>query len=66
MVAITLSGFDSPIVSLWVLLTMADIVVVSLILCLVLAWMVRRSLEGEPVKEVYICLLYTSPSPRDS
>lgn len=54
MVAITLSGFDSPIVSLWVLLTMADIVVVSLILCLVLAWMVRRSLEGEPVKEVYI------------
>lgn len=54
--AIALSGSGSPIVSLWVLLTAAGFVVaVSLFLRPVLAWMARRSPEGEPVKEVYIC-----------
>uniref|UniRef100_A0A0D9Y1H3 Uncharacterized protein n=1 Tax=Leersia perrieri TaxID=77586 RepID=A0A0D9Y1H3_9ORYZ len=54
--AIALSGSGSPIISLWVLLTAAGFVVaVALFLRPVLMWMVRRSPEGEPVKEVYIC-----------
>ncbi|KAL5205240.1 hypothetical protein ABZP36_033449 [Zizania latifolia] len=54
--AIALSGDGSAIVSLWVLLTAAGFVIaVSLLLRPVLAWMARRSPEGEPVKEVYIC-----------
>ncbi|CAN6329912.1 unnamed protein product [Urochloa humidicola] len=54
--AIALSGSGSPIVSLWVLLTAAGFVIaIWLFLRPVLAWMARRSPEGEPVKEVYIC-----------
>ncbi|KAG8049283.1 hypothetical protein GUJ93_ZPchr0009g1838 [Zizania palustris] len=54
--AIALSGDGSAIVSLWVLLTAAGFVIaVSLLLRPLLAWMARRSPEGEPVKEVYIC-----------
>ncbi|KAJ1266428.1 hypothetical protein BS78_08G150300 [Paspalum vaginatum] len=54
--AIALSGSGSAIVSLWVLLTAAGFVVaIVLFLRPVLAWMARRSPEGEPVKEVYIC-----------
>ncbi|XP_066356255.1 cation/H(+) antiporter 19-like [Miscanthus floridulus] len=54
--AIALSGSGSPIVSLWVLLTAIGFVIaISLFLRPVLAWMARRSPEGEPVKEVYIC-----------
>ncbi|XP_006664208.3 cation/H(+) antiporter 19-like [Oryza brachyantha] len=54
--AIALSGSGSPIISLWVLLTAAGFVVaIWLFLRPVLAWMARRSPDGEPVKEVYIC-----------
>ncbi|RLN28304.1 cation/H(+) antiporter 19-like [Panicum miliaceum] len=54
--AIALSGSGSPIIALWVLLTAAGFVIaISLFLRPVLAWMARRSPEGEPVKEVYIC-----------
>uniref|UniRef100_J3NF19 Uncharacterized protein n=1 Tax=Oryza brachyantha TaxID=4533 RepID=J3NF19_ORYBR len=54
--AVALSGSGSPIISLWVLLTAAGFVVaVVLLLRPVLAWMARRSPEGEPIKESYIC-----------
>ncbi|XP_040380285.1 cation/H(+) antiporter 19-like [Oryza brachyantha] len=54
--AIALSGTGSPLVSLWVLLTGVGFVVSSfLFLRPLLAWMARRSPEGEPVKEIYIC-----------
>ncbi|KAJ3686044.1 hypothetical protein LUZ61_015208 [Rhynchospora tenuis] len=54
--AIALSGSKSPLVSLWVLLCgVAFIVRVATLVRPVLAWMARRSPEGEPVKEVYIC-----------
>ncbi|XP_062181518.1 cation/H(+) antiporter 19-like [Phragmites australis] len=54
--AIALSGTGSPLVSLWVLLTGAGFVLAAFFLLRpVLAWMARRSPEGEPVKELYIC-----------
>ncbi|XP_073007773.1 cation/H(+) antiporter 19-like [Typha latifolia] len=54
--AIALSGSGSPLVSLWVLLTGAGFVVfVAVAVRPVLNWMARRSPDGEPVKEVYIC-----------
>ncbi|EMS54713.1 Cation/H(+) antiporter 19 [Triticum urartu] len=53
--AIALSGTGSPIISLWVLLTAVGFVAaVFVLLRPLLAWMARRSPEGEPVKEVYI------------
>ncbi|CAD5183134.1 unnamed protein product [Musa acuminata subsp. malaccensis] len=58
--AIALSGNGSPIVSLWVLLTgIAFVTCVAVFLRPVLAWMARRSPEGEPVKESYICATLT-------
>ncbi|KAJ4770324.1 Cation/H(+) antiporter 19 [Rhynchospora pubera] len=54
--AIALSGSKSPLVSLWVLLSgVAFIVGVVMLVRPILAWMARRSPEGEPVKEIYIC-----------
>ncbi|RCV18363.1 hypothetical protein SETIT_3G295000v2 [Setaria italica] len=54
--AIALSGSGSPLISLWVLLTGAGFVVVAFFLLRpILTWMARRSPEGEPVKELYIC-----------
>jgi Kef-type K+ transport system membrane component KefB len=54
--AIALSGTGSPLVSLWVLLTGTAFVLVAFFLLRpLLAWMARRSPEGEPVKELYIC-----------
>ncbi|OEL37233.1 Cation/H(+) antiporter 19 [Dichanthelium oligosanthes] len=54
--AIALSGSGSPLVSLWVLLTGASFVLAAFFLLRpVLTWMARRSPEGEPVKELYIC-----------
>nr|CAD1840104.1 unnamed protein product [Ananas comosus var. bracteatus] len=54
--AIALSGSGSPLVSLWVLLSAAAFVaLVALAVRPVLAWMARRSPNGEPVKETYIC-----------
>ncbi|XP_047045244.1 cation/H(+) antiporter 19-like [Lolium rigidum] len=54
--AIALSGSGSPLVSVWVLLSGAGFVVASFFLLRpILAWMARRSPEGEPVKEIYIC-----------
>ncbi|TVU18484.1 hypothetical protein EJB05_34587 [Eragrostis curvula] len=58
--AIALSGTGSPLVSLWVLLTGAAFVLAAFFLLRpVLAWMARRSPEGEPVKELYICATLT-------
>ncbi|KAJ4818715.1 Cation/H(+) antiporter 19 [Rhynchospora pubera] len=54
--AIALSGSGSPLVSLWVLLTAtAFIVFLAIAVRPILGWMVRKSPEGEPVREVYIC-----------
>ncbi|EES19281.1 cation/H(+) antiporter 19 [Sorghum bicolor] len=54
--AIALSGSGSPLVSLWVLLAGAGFVLAAFLLIRpVLTWMARRSPEGEPVKELYIC-----------
>ncbi|PAN20227.1 hypothetical protein PAHAL_3G393600 [Panicum hallii] len=54
--AIALSGSGSPLVSLWVLLTGVGFVLAAFFfLRPVLNWMARRSPEGEPVKELYIC-----------
>ncbi|XP_010246811.1 PREDICTED: cation/H(+) antiporter 19 [Nelumbo nucifera] len=55
--AIALSGSDtSPVISLWVLLSGAAFVTFAiLVLRPALALMARRSPEGEPVKELYIC-----------
>ncbi|PKU79133.1 Cation/H(+) antiporter 19 [Dendrobium catenatum] len=59
--AIALSGSRSPLVSLWVLVTAAAFVAIaSFVIRPVLARMARRSLEGEPVKEVYICATLTT------
>ncbi|KAF0914725.1 hypothetical protein E2562_031227 [Oryza meyeriana var. granulata] len=53
--AIALSGSGSPIISLWVLLTSAGFVFAFFLFFRpVLVWMARRSLDGEPVKEVYV------------
>ncbi|XP_078160927.1 cation/H(+) antiporter 19-like [Carex rostrata] len=55
--AIALSGSGSPLVSLWVLLSAAGFIIFLVIaVCPILAWMVRMSPEGEPVREVYICI----------
>lgn len=56
--AIALSGTDtSPLVSVWVLLCGAAFVVFAIVVLRpALAVMARRSPEGEPVKELYICL----------
>lgn len=56
--AIALSGDNtSPIVSLWVLLCgCAFVIAAVLILRPALAYMSRRSPDGEPVKELYICI----------
>ncbi|XP_020113734.1 cation/H(+) antiporter 19-like isoform X1 [Ananas comosus] len=54
--AVALSGSGSPLVALWVLLTAAAfIAALALLLRPALAWMARRSPEGEPVRELYIC-----------
>ncbi|CAL9179604.1 unnamed protein product, partial [Musa hybrid cultivar] len=54
--AIALSGSGSPLISLWVLLTgIGFVACVAIFLRPVLAWMARRSLEGEPVKESHVC-----------
>ncbi|XP_072968875.1 cation/H(+) antiporter 19-like [Typha angustifolia] len=58
--AIALSGSGSPLITLWVLLCGAAFVLfAAFVLRPVLAWMVRRSPEGEPVKESYICATLT-------
>lgn len=55
--AIALSGTDaSPLVSLWVLLCGAAFIVFAIVVLRpALAVMARRSPEGEPVRESYIC-----------
>lgn len=54
--AIALSGSGSPFISLWVLLSAAAFIIcLAIFVRPVLAWMVRMSPEGEPVKEIYIC-----------
>ncbi|PKA48884.1 Cation/H(+) antiporter 19 [Apostasia shenzhenica] len=54
--AIALSGSNSPLVSLWVLLSGAAFVAgAALLLRPALTWVARRSPNGEPVKEIYIC-----------
>ncbi|KAI0494224.1 hypothetical protein KFK09_024355 [Dendrobium nobile] len=59
--AIAHSGSRSPLVSLWVLVTVAAFVAIAaFVIRPVLARMARRSLEGEPVKEVYICATLTT------
>ncbi|KAJ1262260.1 hypothetical protein BS78_09G093200 [Paspalum vaginatum] len=55
--AIALSGSGSSLVSVWVLLTGGGFILVAFYLLRpVLTWMARRSPEGEPVKELYICV----------
>ncbi|KAI6685095.1 hypothetical protein NL676_031008 [Syzygium grande] len=56
--AIALSGSNtSPLVSLWVLLCGVAFVLFAIFtLNPALGWMARRSPEGEPVKELYICI----------
>lgn len=55
--AIALSGSGSPIIALWVLLCGVGFVVGAfLVLTPVFTFIGRRSLEGEPVKELYICV----------
>ncbi|KAJ0035823.1 hypothetical protein Pint_24137 [Pistacia integerrima] len=56
--AISLTGANtSPIISVWVLLSGAAFVVFSIFAIKpLLALMARRSPEGEPVKELYICI----------
>lgn len=54
--AIALSGEGSPLISLWVFFTGVGFVAAAFFFLVpVLKWMTRRSPEGEPVKEVYIC-----------
>ncbi|KAK7291767.1 hypothetical protein RIF29_07164 [Crotalaria pallida] len=59
--AIALSGDDSsPLVSLWVLLCGAGFILFAYFAIRpLLATMARRSPEGEPVKEIYICVTLT-------
>lgn len=55
--AIALSGSSSPLIAVWVLLCGTAFVVAAFVfLSPLLALMARRSLEGEPVKELYICV----------
>ncbi|XP_068663124.1 cation/H(+) antiporter 19-like [Aristolochia californica] len=54
--AIALSGDTSPLVSLYVLgAGIAFVLLAAFAIRPMLAWMARRSPEGEPVKELYIC-----------
>ncbi|KAJ6828451.1 putative cation/H(+) antiporter 19 [Iris pallida] len=59
--AIALSGSGSPLVSLYVLLT-AAVFIAFVAICVrpALAWMARRTPEGEPVKEIYICATFVT------
>ncbi|KAJ3694025.1 hypothetical protein LUZ60_009505 [Juncus effusus] len=58
--AIALSGTGSALVSLWVLLSgIGFVAFAAMVVRPVLAWMARRSPEGEPVKESYICATLT-------
>ncbi|KAK7258159.1 hypothetical protein RIF29_32650 [Crotalaria pallida] len=59
--AIALSGSDSsPLVSLWVLLCGAGFVIFAIFAIKpILGFMAKRSPEGEPVKEIYICITMT-------
>lgn len=56
--AIALSGSNSsPLVSLWVLLCGAGFIIFAvLVIKPLVAWMAKRSPEGEPIKEIYICV----------
>lgn len=56
--AIALTGTEtSPLVSIWVLLTGTAFVLFCIFVVRpFLQWMARRSPEGEPVKELYICI----------
>ncbi|KAK1324259.1 Cation/H(+) antiporter 18 [Acorus calamus] len=56
--AIALSGSGhSPLVSLWVLLCGVGFVIFAVVVIKpILAWMARRSPEGEPVGEIYVCV----------
>ncbi|CAL5199105.1 unnamed protein product [Lathyrus oleraceus] len=59
--AIALSGDDtSPLISLWVMLTGAAFILFAVFAIRpLLAYMAKRSPEGEPVKELYICITLT-------
>ncbi|OIV99640.1 hypothetical protein TanjilG_17450 [Lupinus angustifolius] len=59
--AISLSGSDtSPIISLWVLLCGAGFIIFAVIAIKpLLGQMAKHSPEGEPVKEIYICITLT-------
>ncbi|XP_061340582.1 cation/H(+) antiporter 19-like [Gastrolobium bilobum] len=59
--AIALSGSEtSPLVSLWVLLCGAGFVLFAIFAIKpLLGIMAKRSPEGEPVKEIYICFILT-------
>nr|XP_011462856.1 PREDICTED: cation/H(+) antiporter 19 [Fragaria vesca subsp. vesca] len=55
--AIALTGTHSPLVSVWVLLCGAGFVGFAVVAILpLLAMMARKSPDGEPVKELYICV----------
>ncbi|XP_077227939.1 cation/H(+) antiporter 18-like [Tasmannia lanceolata] len=54
-IALSSSG-HSPLISLWVLLCgVSFITIASVVLSPIFSWMARRSLDGEPVEEIYIC-----------
>ncbi|CAK8563907.1 unnamed protein product [Lathyrus sativus] len=59
--AIALSGDDtSPLISLWVMLTGAAFILFAVFAIRpLLAYMAKRSPDGEPVKELYICITLT-------
>lgn len=59
--AIALSGDgSSPLVSLWVLLSGSGFVIFAIVAVKpLLAYMARRCPEGEPVKELYVCVTLT-------
>jgi Kef-type K+ transport system membrane component KefB len=59
--AIALSGDDtSPLISLWVMLSgTAFILFAVFAIRPLLAYMAKRSPEGEPVRELYICITLT-------
>ncbi|KAJ3696990.1 hypothetical protein LUZ61_000695 [Rhynchospora tenuis] len=53
--AIALSGSRSPLVSVWILLTaVAYAALLFVFLRPILAWMGRRTVDGSPVKELYV------------
>ncbi|CAJ2650072.1 unnamed protein product [Trifolium pratense] len=59
--AIALSGDDtSPLISLWVMLSGAAFILFAVFAIRpLLAYMAKRSPEGEPVRELYICITLT-------